>query len=108
MNQMPSDVTKERLFDEFNRVVEETEQLLKSMATAGGEKAGAMKASVEQGLAAAGSRLARIREESMQQAGAAARATEEYVQENPWTALGTVAAVSAVAGLVAGLLIARR
>ena len=89
-------------------MVEETEQLLKSMATAGGEKAGAMKASVEQGLAAAGSRLARIREESMQQAGAAARATEEYVQENPWTALGTVAAVSAVAGLVAGLLIARR
>lgn len=108
MNQMPGEVTKERLFDEFSAVVAETEQLLKSLATAGGDKAGALKTSVEQGLAAAGTRLAKIREESLQQASAAARATEEYVQENPWTALGSVAAVSALVGLAAGLLIARR
>lgn len=106
--QTHTDVTKEKLFDEFNAVVTETEQLLKSIAGAGGDKAGALKASIEQGLAAAGDRLARIREESLNQANAAARATDEYVQENPWRAIGLVAAMAAITGLVAGLLIARR
>ena len=108
MKQPQSDVPRETLIDEFNAVIAETEQLLKSVATAGSDKAGAFKTSVEQGLAAAGERLARIKEESMNQAGAAARATDEYVQENPWRAIGVAAAVSALAGLVAGLLIARR
>jgi ElaB/YqjD/DUF883 family membrane-anchored ribosome-binding protein len=102
------DITKERLYDEFNAVVSETQQLLRSLATAGSDKAGAARANVEQGLAAAGDRLAKIREESMQQAGAAMRATDEYVHENPWQAVGTVAVLAGIAGLVAGLLISRR
>ena len=101
-------VTNERLYQEFNSVVAETEQLLKSVATAGGEKAGALKANVEQGLAAAADRLEQIRLEALRQANVAARATDAYVRENPWRAIGIVAAVSATAGIVAGLLIARR
>jgi hypothetical protein len=41
-------VTKEQLIEEFNAVVAETEQLLKSVAKAGGQNAGALSASVEQ------------------------------------------------------------
>ena len=108
MNQTPSDITKERLLEEFNTVIAETEQLLKSVASAGSVKAGAFKASVEQGLAAAGDRLAKIREESLSQASAAVTATDEYVQGNPWRAVGVVAALAGITGLVAGLLIARR
>jgi ElaB/YqjD/DUF883 family membrane-anchored ribosome-binding protein len=108
MNQTPSDVTKEKLLQEFNAVIAETEQLLKSVAGAGSLKAGALKTSVEQGLAAAGDRLAKIREESLGQATAAARATDEYVQGNPWRAVGLAAALAGITGLVAGLLIARR
>jgi ElaB/YqjD/DUF883 family membrane-anchored ribosome-binding protein len=108
MNPTPSDVTKERLFDEFNTVVGETEQLLKSVAAAGSDKAGAMKASVEKSLAAAMERIAKIREEALSQANAAARATDDYVQESPWRAIGIVAGAAAIAGLVAGLLISRR
>jgi ElaB/YqjD/DUF883 family membrane-anchored ribosome-binding protein len=106
MNQ--SDITKERLFEEFNAVIGETEVLLKSIAGASGEKAGAMRASVEKSLAAAGDRVAKLREESVAQAHAAAEATDEYVHDNPWRAVGMVAAVAGITGLVAGLLIARR
>jgi ElaB/YqjD/DUF883 family membrane-anchored ribosome-binding protein len=82
MKHAPSDITKERLYDEFNAVVGETEQLLKSVAAAGSDKAGMMRASVEKSLAAASERISKIREEAMGQASAAARATDEYVQES--------------------------
>lgn len=108
MSHTQTEVAKERLYGEFEAVVAETEQLLKSIAGASGDKAVALKASVEQGLAAASERLARIREASLSQAGAAARATDEYVQDNPWRAIGFVAAAGTLAGLVAGLMIARR
>lgn len=108
MKSSPSEVTKETLYQEFNTVVAETEQLLKSVATAGGDKAGAVKANVEQALTAAADRLEKIRQQALSQANAAARVTDEYVRENPWRAVGIVAALSAAAGLVAGLLIARR
>ena len=101
-------VTKDRLYDEFNSVIAETEQLLKSLASAGNGKVDDLKAGVEQRLAAAGDRLARLREEALGQASAVARGTDEYVQANPWRAIGIVAAASAIAGLVAGLLVSRR
>lgn len=103
-----SEVTNERLYEEFNTVVAETEQLLKSVATAGGDKVAAVKANVEQSLAAAADRLEQIRQQALSQANAAARATDQYVRDNPWRTVGIVAALSATLGLVAGLLIARR
>src|SRR5271154_1042073 len=98
MSQIQSDikpeVTKDRLFEEFNSVVAETEKLLKSLAGAGSDKAGALQKSVAQGLADAGDRLAKIREQAVGQANAAAQATHEYVQGNPWRAVGIVAAMA--------------
>jgi len=73
MSHAQTDVTKERLYGEFETVVAETEQLLKSIAGASGDKVVALKASMEQGLADARERLARIREASLSQASAAAR-----------------------------------
>jgi len=109
MNPTPvADGTKEKLFQEFTTVISETEQLIKSVAGVGTDKAGAIKANVEQNLAAAGERLARIREDVTTQASAAARAADEYVQGNPWRSVGIVAAAAAFAGMVAGMLIARR
>lgn len=108
MNQTPVDATNEKLFDEFNTVVTETEQLIRSVAGAGTEKAGALKASLEETLASAREQLAKIRRDALTQASAAARATEEYVQDRPWQSIGIVALVAGAAGLIAGLLIARR
>ena len=107
MNKSP-EVTKERLMEEFGAVVGETEQFLKSVATAGGDKRDAVRAGIDERLADAGDRLAKIRDESMRQVTAAARSTDDYVQGNPWRSVGIAVGVATLAGLVAGLLIARR
>ena len=105
---MKTNNTQEQLLNEFNSVLAETEQLLSSASNAGTDKLGAMKASMEQGLAEAGVRLAKIREASVAQASAAAQAADEYVQESPWRAVGIAAAVAGLAGVIAGILITRR
>lgn len=108
MTPMTKDTTKDRILDEFDAVVDQTEQLLKSVAGAGSDQAGAFRAGVEQSYAAAAERLAKLREEALGHAGAAVRATDDYVQDNPWRAVGMVAAGAAIAGLIAGLLLGRR
>jgi ElaB/YqjD/DUF883 family membrane-anchored ribosome-binding protein len=108
MNPSKPDTSKEKLYEEFTTVVAETEQLLKSVTAAGGDKAGALKAGVADGIATAAQRLGRIRDDAAAQASAAARSTHEYVQENPWQAVGVAAAFAGLAGLLAGILIARR
>jgi ElaB/YqjD/DUF883 family membrane-anchored ribosome-binding protein len=108
MSQVETQVTNDRLYAEFNSVVADTERLIKSIAAAGGDQTGALRENVERHLAAAGERLAKIRERTLEQAGAAARATDKYVHEHPWQAVGYVAGLAAITGLVAGLLLARR
>ena len=108
MNTIKAEATKERLLGEFDAVVDQTEQLLKSVANAGGDQADALKASVEQSFTAATERLAVMRDEALGKANAAAKATDEYVQGNPWQAIGVAAAIAAGAGLIIGLLMSRR
>jgi ElaB/YqjD/DUF883 family membrane-anchored ribosome-binding protein len=108
MNQMPGDNTKEKLFQEFHAVVAETEHLIKTAAGAGNEKAAELKASFGNELAAATERLARLRDQTIDQCSAVAKTTDAYVHDNPWRSVGIVATIAVAAGLVAGMLIARR
>jgi ElaB/YqjD/DUF883 family membrane-anchored ribosome-binding protein len=105
---IPNDATKEKLAQEFDGVVDQAEHLIKSVANAGREQAAGIKASVDDNFAAASERLVRIRTDAIEQAGSAARATDQYVQVNPWRAVGIAAAVAGIAGLLAGALLARR
>jgi ElaB/YqjD/DUF883 family membrane-anchored ribosome-binding protein len=107
MNQVPA-VSKDKLLNEFNTVVAETEQLLKSVASLSSDQAGMLKGNVDQALSSASEQVIQIRDKSIAQAKAAAMATEQYVKENPWRAVGIVALAAAAAGLVSGVLIARR
>jgi ElaB/YqjD/DUF883 family membrane-anchored ribosome-binding protein len=107
MSKVTPDITKDRLLDEFNTVVNETENLLKSVAGMGTEQAGMLKANVDQAIVSASDQIAQIRKTALAQASAAAQATDEYVQGNPWRAVGIVAGLAAITGLLAGLLIAR-
>ena len=108
MSAIKSEITKDRLRGEFDAVVDQTEQLLKSVASAGGEHAGTMRASVEQTFATASDQLAQMREDALAKAGTAAKAADEYVQANPWRSLGVVAVAAGLTGLIAGLLLGRR
>ena len=107
MNQVPT-ASKDKLLNEFNTVVAETEQLLKSVAGLGADQAGVLKGNVDQALSSASNQVMQIRDRSIAQAEAAAAAADQYVRQNPWRALGIVALVTAMAGLVSGLMLARR
>ena len=93
---------REQLVDDFNRVVNDTEALLRAMASVPGEKTAALRSSVEANLGAAKQRVRELQGAAVEKTSAAARATDEYVHENPWTLIGVAAAV----GLIAGLLLA--
>jgi ElaB/YqjD/DUF883 family membrane-anchored ribosome-binding protein len=108
MNTLYADATKQRLMGEIDAVVGQTEELLKTVAHAGNTEVGAFRASVEQSIAVATERLAQIRVDALERAGIAAKATDDYLHGRPWQAVGIVAAVAAIAGLLAGLLLSRR
>jgi ElaB/YqjD/DUF883 family membrane-anchored ribosome-binding protein len=108
MNASLTPAAREHLFEEFNTLLGETQSLIRSAAELGGDKASAMEASVASGLASAVERLARIRDQAVHQATSTAHAADRYVHEKPWQTVGIVAALSAVTGVVAGMLIARR
>ena len=101
-------VAKDKLLHDFNEVVADTEQLLKSVASVGNEKTQALKANVEQSLKLAKERLRELQEDALDRSRAAAKRTDQYVHDNPWQSLGIVAGIAAVAGIVLGLLLNRR
>lgn len=108
MTRHANEVTKDQLIGEFNAVVAETEHLLKSVAHAGGEKVGALRANVEQSLAIANDRLRNLHEAATEKTRAAAHATNEYAHEYPWQAIGIAAGLGVCVGVVTGLSLNRR
>lgn len=102
------DASKTKLIEDFNAVIEDAEQLLKSLAASGSEKGSALRASAERNLESARERLRELQGDALERSRAAARAADEYVHENPWQSIGAIAAVAALAGFVLGLLMNRR
>jgi ElaB/YqjD/DUF883 family membrane-anchored ribosome-binding protein len=95
---------KARLIDDFAKVVSDTEALLRSLANVSGDKAIAMRESVEANLDSAKARLRELQGSVTDKATDVARQADDYVHENPWTAIGVAAAV----GVILGLLISNR
>jgi len=101
-------VTKDQLVEQLHTVVADTEQLLKSVATAGGEKAGDLRASVEQGLSNAKARMRDLQHTAVARSRQAARDADGYVHEHPWRMIGIVAGATALIGVALSLLVNRR
>ena len=108
MKQHTEVMTKDRLAEQFQTVATDTEQLINSVATAGGEQAGALRDRAEQGLADMRNRLRDLRNAATDKIEAASDMTDEYVRENPWKAIGMAAGLTVAAGVVVGLLLNRR
>ncbi len=108
MTQATAEVTREKLLQDFNMVIAETEELLKSAAAAGGDKAHVWRANVEQNLKAAKDKLVHLEQAAVERSKAAARATDSYVHEKPWQAIGITAGVSVLVGITLGLLLNRK
>lgn len=108
MTQLNSEAMKRKLLADFNAVVHEADQLLKFVTDEGGDKASALRSKVEKNLNAAKDRLRSLEDAVMEKTKATARATDEYVHENPWQTVGIAAGLSAVLCVVIGLLLYRR
>lgn len=99
-----TEVTKEKLISDFKVVVADAEALLKASAGQGGEALAAVRARVQDSLTVAKSKMLEAEEELLEKTKAAAKATDEYVHDHPWHAVGVAAGI----GLVVGMLIGRR
>jgi ElaB/YqjD/DUF883 family membrane-anchored ribosome-binding protein len=94
------DAARAQLLEDLGKVVGDSEALLRSMASATGERAAEIRASVEQNLESVRARLRELQGTAVERTAAAARATDAYVHENPWTAIGLAAAVGVIVGMV--------
>ena len=96
-------VSKEKLMQDLRMVVADAEELLRATASQTGEKVSAARERIQGHLDAAKERLEDAEAMMIEKTKAAALATDEYVHDNPWRAVGIAAGV----GLVVGMLISR-
>ncbi len=104
MQQSSDQFGQDQLINEFKAVVSDAEALLKATANTGDSQLSELRAKAEASLSIAKERIMDIQTEVLAKTKAAAKATDEYVHENPWRSIGFAASI----GLVVGLLISRR
>ena len=97
-------ITKGKLMEDLRAVVADAEELLKATADQTGERIAAARGKAEESLKAARARLDEQEAALMLKTKAVAKATEDYVKDNPWKSVG----IAAAAGLVLGILAKRR
>lgn len=97
-------VSKQKLVSDLKVVVADAEELLRATANTAGEKASELREKIQDRLRDAKIRLADAEAALVDKTKAAARATDDFVHENPWKAVGIAAGV----GLLLGVIIGRR
>lgn len=95
---------RERLLDDLKLVIKDAEDLLRNTGQQVDEGYRMARARFESSLSNARSGLSVLEQQVTEGARDAAKSTDRYVHEHPWKSVG----IGAFAGLVAGILIARR
>jgi ElaB/YqjD/DUF883 family membrane-anchored ribosome-binding protein len=96
--------TRDQLVDDFSAVLDEAEDLLQKSSKESGERARDLRDQVQAKLLSAKVRLQEMQDDAVDRAKDAARATDDYVHDNPWQAVGVAAAI----GFIAGMALSRR
>jgi ElaB/YqjD/DUF883 family membrane-anchored ribosome-binding protein len=97
-------VSRDKLVQDLKIVISDAEDLLRATASTAGEKVVAAREKVRSSLDRAKVKLAEVEDVIIDSGKQAARATDEYVHENPWRAVGIAAGI----GVIIGMLISRR
>ncbi|HET6161217.1 MAG TPA: DUF883 family protein [Dongiaceae bacterium] len=92
------------LMDEFSNLVEAMEDVFAAATGDGSEKLAELRGQAEASLRKARAKLGAVEKNAVAKARKIATDSDEYVHENPWTAIGVGAGV----GLLLGLLIGRK
>lgn len=97
-------VNTDKIVQDLKVVVADAEELLRATAGQAGERAAAARERIERSLERAKVKLAEVESLVSEKTREMAHATDKYVHENPWRAVGVAAGI----GLIIGLLISRR
>jgi ElaB/YqjD/DUF883 family membrane-anchored ribosome-binding protein len=97
-------VSRDKLVQDLKIVISDAEELLRATASTAGEKVVAAREKVQDSLQRAKVKLAEVEDVIIDSGKQAARATDEYVRDNPWRAVGIAAGI----GVIIGMLISRR
>ncbi len=97
-------VSRDKLVQDLKIVITDAEELLRATASTAGERVVAAREKVQDSLDRAKVKLAEVEDILIDRGKQAARATDEYVRDNPWRAVGIAAGI----GVIIGMLISRR
>ena len=103
VNDFPSS-SKEKLVSDMKVVVSDAEEILRATSGVAGDKISELRERIADRLRDAKVRIADAEDMLIDRTKAAARATDDYVNDNPWRAVGIAAGV----GLLLGIIIGRR
>jgi ElaB/YqjD/DUF883 family membrane-anchored ribosome-binding protein len=101
---MSYEVTNEQLREHFKDALADAEALVKATTDLGGDGLAEARTRARESLRIAKVRLEETQEALVQKARGAANATDSYVRDSPWEAIGIAAGV----GVLVGVLLARR
>jgi ElaB/YqjD/DUF883 family membrane-anchored ribosome-binding protein len=105
MEKIPTQTgARDQLLSDLKTVIHDAESWLRHSGQMTGEEFKAAKAKFERTLVQAKEDIIRLEEAVVEKTKVAAKATDDYVKENPWKAVGLGTAV----GVVIGMLIARK
>ena len=104
MRTAQTDSSQAPIARDFQNVVDDAHELLKTVQVEGEGKINEVRARVQNSIDTARVKLSDVGTEVTTRAKAAATTTDEYVRAHPWQAVG----VGALAGALLGILIARR
>jgi ElaB/YqjD/DUF883 family membrane-anchored ribosome-binding protein len=90
--------SKDKLISDLKNLVADAEELLKATASQAGERIAEARKKIDQSLVEGKKALADAEKTVMAKSKECAAMADDYVRENPWTAVGVAA------GLVLGLL----
>lgn len=96
------------LSQEFQNFVADIEDLVKSSTSLSGDELAAAKDRIKERIGQAKALLGQTGESVAERARRSLAATNDYVNEEPWKAVGMSAGVGAAVGFLLGLLVARR
>jgi ElaB/YqjD/DUF883 family membrane-anchored ribosome-binding protein len=100
---MDDERSTEKLMGDLKTLIGDAEELLKATTSQAGEKVAAARQKIEQSLIEGKKALADAEKIVIERSKEYADIADDYVRENPWSAVG----IAAGAGLILGLLMRR-